>query len=44
MKTNFNDEEILYINTDAVISTKPLDNKYIGTDIGKFKQIFKDEN
>ena len=39
MKEQFKNDDIKYINTDGFVVTKKLDEKYLGTEIGKFKQI-----
>jgi hypothetical protein len=39
MKEQFKNDDIKYINTDGFVVTKKLDEKYLGTEIGKFKHI-----
>lgn len=41
LKSNFKDDEILYINTDGFQTTKPLPDKYIGNLMGMFKIVKK---
>ena len=35
--SNFYNENLIYSDTDSIITNKPLNEKYIGKDIGKFK-------
>jgi IS1 family transposase len=41
LKENFKDSEVKYINTDGFIVTKELPEKYIGSEMGKFKRVEK---